>query len=149
MHAIVFDLDGTLLQSAEVDDTLYRDSVRTVLGDVRFRSCPAEYDYVTDSGILSQILEDNLIPDNPNCIAAVKSTFLKAFQTYFDRNGAFPEIPGAKALLEALRLSHDYSVAIATGGWRDTATLKLQTSGFDLAELPMAHRMIHTTELRS
>ena len=58
-HAVIFDIDGTLLHSAEIDDALYRQSVRDVLGDVRLRPTLADYEYVTDSGILAQIFADN------------------------------------------------------------------------------------------
>lgn len=138
MHAVVFDIDGTLLQSVDVDDALYKDSVRRVLGEIVFRPSLVDYDLVTDSGILSQILVDNGISENSQYIAAIKTTFLEAFHSHFRRNGAFPEVPGAKALLESIRVSKSYAAAIATGGWRETAKLKLEAAGFDLAGLPLA-----------
>ncbi|MDH4049231.1 MAG: HAD hydrolase-like protein [Gammaproteobacteria bacterium] len=138
MHAVIFDIDGTLLQSAEVDDILYRNSVRAVLGDIAFRPSLADYDRVTDSGVLSQIFDDNDIPESPQHVAAIKSAFVEAFRSHFRRSGVFPEIPGAKALLETISKSKSYSAAIATGGWRETAVLKLESAGFDLARLPLA-----------
>jgi hypothetical protein len=98
----------------------------------------ADYDFVTDSGILSQILDDNSIPFKSECIAAIKSTFLETFRSYIHSHGAFPEIPGAKDLLKTLLASQCHCVAIATGGWREIATLKLESAGFDLAQLPLA-----------
>jgi phosphoglycolate phosphatase-like HAD superfamily hydrolase len=138
MHALVFDIDGTLLQSADVDDTLYKESVRQILGDVVFRPSLADYDLVTDSGILLQILEDNRIPGDSQCVTAIKSTFLNAFRSHFRQHGVFPEVPGAKALLEAIRSSKSCCAAIATGGWRETARLKLESAGFDIGDLPLA-----------
>ena len=46
MNAVIFDIDGTLLHSAAVDDALYRKAVQTVLGDVRLR--PALQDLAGD-----------------------------------------------------------------------------------------------------
>lgn len=74
MHAVVFDLDGTILQSAAVDDRLYRDAVRHVLGDVRIR------------------------PDS----------------------------------------SDHHAIAIATGGWRESAQLKLDAAGLNRFGIPLA-----------
>ena len=61
MRAVLFDIDGTLLHSAAVDDALYREAVRVVLGDVRLRPSLHEYEFVTDTGVLRQILDDNAI----------------------------------------------------------------------------------------
>ena len=56
MHAVIFDIDGTLLHSAAVDDALYREAVRQVLGDVQLRASIHAYDYVTNAGIFAQSL---------------------------------------------------------------------------------------------
>ena len=138
MQAVIFDIDGTLLRSADVDDALYRESVRSVLGNVQFRQSLADYDFVTDSGILSQVLEDNRIPGKPDYLASIKASFVEALRRHFQRHGAFAEIPGAKALLASLRNSGRHRVAIATGGWRESALLKLEHSGFDLDGVPVA-----------
>lgn len=138
MHAVVFDIDGTLVHSAEVDEALYRASVRSVLGPVRFRASLADYRRVTDAGILQEILGDNSIEFETDHEAAVKSAFVDAFRGHIDLHGPFAEIPGAKSFLESLRGSDAHSVAIATGGWRETALLKLDSAGFDVDGLPLA-----------
>jgi len=138
MHAVIFDIDGTLLHSADVDDRLYRDAVRSVLGPVQFRASLADYDPVTDSGILSQVLADNALPVEPGGLDKVKTAFVGAFRLHIASFGAFSEIPGAKGFLAALRGSASHRVAIATGGWRETAILKLESAGFDIDGLPLA-----------
>ena len=138
MHAVVFDIDGTLLQSAAVDDDLYRAAVRQILGNVAFRTTLAEYDFVTDSGILQQIFQDNGIPGEEATVAAVKARFVELIDAYIRVNGPFPEVPGAFRHLERYRHSPQHFVAIATGGWRQTARLKLETAGFSLTGLPLA-----------
>ena len=47
-------------------------------------------------------------------------------------------LPGAKAVIQRLRNSETHQVAIATGGWRRSAEIKLKTAGFDIAAVPMA-----------
>jgi len=138
LHAVIFDIDGTLLRSAAVDDSLYREAVQSVLGPVRFRESLAQYDFVTDSGVLSQILDDNSIPFESDCTAAIKAHFVTALNSHISESGPFQEIPGAKDVLEMLRNSRQHAVGIATGGWRESAVLKLRSSGFDISGFSLA-----------
>jgi FMN phosphatase YigB (HAD superfamily) len=137
MHAIIFDIDGTLLQSAAVDDALYREAVRRVLGEVQLRPSLHAYDYVTDTGILYQIVADNEIPVEQEPLHEIKSHFVDLLRGHVDENGPFLEIPGASDLLASLRASSAHAVAIATGGWRESAELKLQSAGFDYSNVPL------------
>jgi len=43
-----------------------------------------------------------------------------------------------KTVLPIFADSDDHSVAVATGGWRATASLKLESAGFDLRGAPLA-----------
>ena len=138
MHAVIFDIDGTLLQSASIDDALYRDAVRFVLGTVKLRQSLEDYEFVSDSGVLAQIFADNAVVDDQKRIQAVKSRFVELLRLHIADNGPFPEIPGARNLLARFARSPDHSVAIATGGWRESALLKLQTSGFADFGFPLA-----------
>ncbi|MGB5410497.1 MAG: hypothetical protein WBN09_03130, partial [Woeseiaceae bacterium] len=58
MNSIILDIDGTLIDSMGVDPRLYFSSIEQVLGSVCLRDLN-DYDHVTDSGILGQILEEN------------------------------------------------------------------------------------------
>ncbi len=138
MHAVIFDIDGTLLQSASVDDALYKEAIVSVLGNIRFRPSFTDYDYVTDSGILSQVLDDNSMAHHPENISAIKSHFVESLRLHISENGPFLEIPGARNILKLLRVSHNHSVAIATGGWRESAQLKLESAGLDTFGFPLS-----------
>ncbi len=138
MHAVVFDIDGTLLQSAAVDDVLYKSAVLSILGPIQLRSSFSEYDYVSDSGILSQILNENGIADDFDITESVKSCFVKSLSSHIAQNGPFEEIPGARRILERLVSSANHRVAIATGGWRASALLKLETAGLGDIDVPIA-----------
>ncbi len=137
MHAVIFDIDGTLLHSAAVDDALYRQAVRQVLGDVQFRPTLHDYDFVTDTGILRQILADNRI-DGKDPLVAIRSAFVDLLRAHVDEHGPFTEIPGARDLVGQLSASADHAVAMATGGWRESAELKLRSAGFDYGQIPLA-----------
>lgn len=138
MHAVIFDIDGTLLQSASIDDALYRASVTAVLGSVRFRPSLNDYDFVTDAGILLQVVDDNALKLSPGQEAEIKAHFVEALSSHIGENGPFREVPGAKEMLEHFRASAGHAVAIATGGWLDTALLKLESANFDLSQFPLA-----------
>ena len=138
MHAVIFDIDGTLLHSAAVDDALYREAVRRVLGEVQLRPSLHAYDYVTDTGILYQIVADNEIAVEPEPLQEIKSHFVDLLRGHVHEHGPFLEIPGASELLASLRASPAHAVAIATGGWRESAELKLQSAGLDYSSFPLA-----------
>jgi FMN phosphatase YigB (HAD superfamily) len=138
MHAVIFDIDGTLLHSAAVDDALYREAVRRVLGDVQLRPSLHAYDYVTDTGILYQIVADNEIPVEQEPLHEIKTHFVDLLRSHVEEHGPFVEIPGASDLLNSLRASATHAVAIATGGWRESAELKLRSAGLDYSDFPLA-----------
>ena len=137
MHAVIFDIDGTLLHSAAVDDALYRQAVRDVLGSVSLRAGLHDYDFVTDTGILRSILEDNAIARSRAHLEAVRNRFVELLAMHIAQHGPFVEIPGAKALLSSLSASPQHAVALATGGWHASAGLKLRSAGIDFAGLPL------------
>lgn len=148
MYATIFDIDGTLLESAAADDALYRSAVSTVLGSVKLRPSLHAYDYVTDTGILSQILADNKIPATAEVTEDVRSCFVESLRKHIDTHGPFVEIPGASRMLRGLSESALHAVAIATGGWRESAELKLQSAGIDYTNIPLATANDHHERTR-
>jgi GNAT superfamily N-acetyltransferase len=138
VHAIIFDIDGTLLHSAAVDDALFREAVKVVFGRVHLRPSLHDYDFVTDTGVLSQIMTDNDIPAKRDYEDEIKTHFVDLLRAHVESNGPFIEIPGASDLLNSLRESATHAVAIATGGWRESAELKLESAGFDYSHFPLA-----------
>jgi hypothetical protein len=87
---------------------------------------------------LQQILDDNAILTDPSHTTAIKAYFVDALRIHISKNGPFQEIPGARYILDSFRASEEHSVAIATGGWRETAVLKLESAGFSFPGLPLA-----------
>lgn len=137
MKSIILDIDGTLVDSMGVDPKLYFSSIEQVLGPVRLRDLH-DYDHVTDSGILRQVLEENEFSDIDKHIASVKAVFMEGLNSHVEDMGSFPVIDGAVQFVERIRNSADVQVAIATGCWRESALLKLQTSGFNIEGIPVA-----------
>ena len=138
MNAVIFDIDGTLLHSAAVDDALYRRAVQTVLGDVQLRPTLHDYPFVTDTGILQQILSDNALAHEERLLEEIRSVFVAMLRDHVSAHGPFAEIPGARDFLRSLRNSASHAVAMATGGWRQSAEFKLSSAGFDVDDIPLA-----------
>lgn len=137
MKAIVFDVDGTLIESMAMDSELYFSSISAVLGPVEFRAKLNDYDHVTDSGIIAQLMNDNKLPHEPGVIDSIQTLFLEGLIEHIQTVGPFPKIHGATQIIDRLRLSTDYCVAIATGCWRESALLKLESSGFNIDGIPI------------
>lgn len=137
MHAIIFDIDGTLIESMAVDTELYFSSIREVLGPVTIRDKLSDYEHVTDSGILVQLLDDNGYSFDTEIAAAVQSVFVDGIKEHIRTQGPFPTIEGAIDFFERARESESRRIAIATGGWRTSAVLKLESAGFKIDDIPL------------
>ena len=138
MRAVIFDIDDTLLQSANGDDRIYRQAVVEVLGDIQLRPSFRDYPHVSDTGILMQIFADNELVPNDDRFVAVKERFLSLLRRHIETEGPFAPLPGALDFVDRLRVQQDVGVAVATGGWRDSARMKLDAAGFDTRDLPLA-----------
>jgi beta-phosphoglucomutase-like phosphatase (HAD superfamily) len=138
MHAVILDIDGTLLNSNDVDGMLYLAAVRSVLGQAKVRESWSLYRNVTDRGILEEILNDNSLTSTAATFNAVRGLFVESIVEYVERNGPFTEIPGAREFVTRLRASNSHCVAYATGGWSASASIKLESAGFPLQGIPLA-----------
>jgi beta-phosphoglucomutase-like phosphatase (HAD superfamily) len=139
MHLVMFDIDGTLVDSAGFDGALYADAVREVTG-VALDQRWGRYEHVSDSGILEQVLRDERFDRDRDVLAArVQEQFVGRVRDYLDSEAnAVREIVGAKALIERLRALPNVRVAVATGGWERTARMKLEHVGIDVDRLGFA-----------
>jgi beta-phosphoglucomutase-like phosphatase (HAD superfamily) len=140
-HLVMFDIDGTLVDSARVDSQLYVRAVRETLGgDVYIDETWRPYAHVTDSGILDEILVQHRFPEPLDPVRSeVKRRFIELVRGHFNGNSSVVrEIRGATALLEALRARSDVRIAIATGGWAETALMKLAAIGVSVEGIGFA-----------
>jgi len=138
INAVIFDIDGTLLDSSSADEKLYVQAVERVIGRARVRPNLSDYEHVTDTGILLQLLRDNNVAATGEVIASIRNEFFALVDAFIVEHGPFPEMPGARALLERLRSSDVHEVAIATGGWQRSARSELRAAGFAVENVPLA-----------
>jgi phosphoglycolate phosphatase-like HAD superfamily hydrolase len=136
MHLVMFDIDGTLVDSAGFDSELYVQAVRSVL-NVEIDRDWNHYEHVSDSGILDEVLRRvGRGGDSAELAARVQGHFVSLVRGHLERSPAVVrEIVGAKRLVERLCGIAGVRVGIATGGWETTARLKLAHVGIDAGRL--------------
>ena len=137
MKLVIFDIDGTLTQTNQVDSGCFIEAIKEVLGVQEFETDWSRYQYVTDSGVAQEI--SHRYRDRPisgSEIKARQAALLDRLRKQPDSD--FTEVPGAKSFLQDLENSPDYAVAFATGAHEASARYKLATAGFAIEGIPLA-----------
>lgn len=156
VHLVMFDVDGTILESYDFDSECFRAAIYDVLG-MDVEPDWDGYKHVTDSGILCQILDGSGVSENRNSIAAtVKSRFIERISSCIAEQGV-TAVSGSVEFICSLQERPDVTLAIATGGWIETARLKLESAGFKLDGITIASgsdhydrvKIMETAELRT
>ena len=138
MHLVMFDIDGTLVDSAGFETKLYLEAVRSVV-NVEIDSDWNNYEHVSDSGILAEVVRRARVADDGALEARVQRHFVSLIRGHLQRSpDTVREIAGAKRLVERLLELPNVRVGVATGGWEPTAKLKLAHVGIDVGRLGFA-----------
>jgi phosphoglycolate phosphatase-like HAD superfamily hydrolase len=140
MHLILFDIDGTLTLTNEVDNRCYVSALGEALGTTEIDTDWTKYRDVTDSGIASALLEARHgLPPAQAQLDAVRDRFIALLAEAFVHDpAACRAVGGAAALLATLTEQPDFAVGLATGGWLESAQLKLRHAGLGGRPLPLA-----------
>jgi phosphoglycolate phosphatase-like HAD superfamily hydrolase len=140
MQLAIFDLDGTLTKTTQVDEECFLRALAEELGIASIDTHWSAYTHVTDSGITLQIFQERLgrapTADEESRLQRRFAALLA--ETFRARPEACVEVPGARAALTRLRALPDWALAIATGSWRASALLKLDTARIPYDDVPAA-----------
>lgn len=139
MNLALFDLDGTLLQTAEVDEQCFAQAVADVFGIHGISTDWGAYSDSTDAGILDDLLRQHrgrAMTDDDKLAHQGRFVELLDEQARIAPE-RFAPTPGAAELLGHLR-SRGWTCALATGGWRPSARLKLRAARLDVSSLAAA-----------
>ena len=133
MHLIMFDLDGTLVDSSAIDSECYLQALVEVFGfDLeKINRDWASYPHVTDAGILTTLCEIEMgrYP-TPAEVRQYQARFLDLLGVAVSER-PLQSIAGAREILHHLTNDPDYAIALATGAWGTTARFKLELTGLD------------------
>jgi phosphoglycolate phosphatase-like HAD superfamily hydrolase len=138
-NLVLFDIDGTLANSNEVDAICYVRAVQEEFELEKIDDRWETYKHATDSGIFEEMFERAFSrkPSEPE-VGRVIARLANLLREYYSRDpGMFDEIDGASNLLQRLRDDPDWKVGIATGAWKESALLKLKSAGINYEGLRM------------
>lgn len=137
MHLVMFDIDGTLVNTADFEDVCYLKAIQHVVSE-KIDSDWSNYNNATDSGILDEIVDNYGLGNKRDSIHyEVRQIFTNYIKSHLQCNRAI-EIDGASEFIRLLKKRGDVVLSIATGGWEKTAKLKLKSAGIDYSEIAFA-----------
>jgi beta-phosphoglucomutase-like phosphatase (HAD superfamily) len=132
MRIALFDIDGTLTASNEIDSLCFADAFLDVFG-IEIDTNWDAYEHTTDRGIATEALVRAALDASESALALHRTRFV---QLLTSRMRSLDEIAGAGAFLAQL-LARDWRIALCTGAWSDSARLKLSRAGLP-TDLPLA-----------
>jgi phosphoglycolate phosphatase-like HAD superfamily hydrolase len=140
MQLVLFDVDGTLTRTEDVDSRCYLCALGEALGTTDIDTDWTKYRDVTDSGIASELWEARHgAPPSSRQLDAVRERFVALLEQEFAHDpGVCRAVPGAAAILAALAERTGFALGLATGGWLESARLKLRHAGLGERQFPLA-----------
>ncbi|HPI20621.1 MAG TPA: HAD hydrolase-like protein [Candidatus Kapabacteria bacterium] len=143
MDLYIFDIDGTITNTVDIDDNCFQQTFEELYGINRNQ---INWDLLkqeasgTDSGLFSSLYRQLFNKEiSESELRKTKIYFLKLLDNNLkkiDENKI--EIPGATNLINKL-LENNFAVSIATGCWYESAIFKLQLIDFDTNKVPLSH----------
>jgi len=133
---VVFDIDGTLVRTCELDGALYARAFAETIGQPLPSLDWATYRRVTDRGIAEEALERLGRRGTSAILDALRRCFLAHLDAALADDGT-RQVPGAAAILARLR-ADGHAVAFATGAWEASARMKLARARIAIGEAVLA-----------
>ena len=129
MHLVMFDIDGTLTETMKVDEECFIRAFKDVFGFTDIDTDWSHYPRTTDSGIFHDVFTSRI---GRSATAQEVSRFCRHFIQLLaaaSSQSPFAPVAGADRLLSRLAQGGSHRVSLATGGWRDSARLKMASAG--------------------
>ena len=144
MHLVMFDVDGTLVDSTRFDEECFLKAAEVLFG-IEISPDWDSYKYATDIGILTEVIDRYKIPgDKSTLIQEFRKIFFELISDHINCNpGCIFEIRGAAEFIKELLKKKECRVAIATGGWGEAAKQKLKAAGIDITDCAFASSSDH------
>lgn len=138
MNLIVFDVDGTLIQSTGVDDECFSRAIEVAWKIADISTHWYDYKHVTDAGIATELFQKHFGREpEPAEMESLQQEFVSQLEIALSST-SIPQTPSVAAVLQRLQHHERWRAAIATGSWARPIALKLQAAGLSVSTLPMA-----------
>jgi phosphoglycolate phosphatase-like HAD superfamily hydrolase len=138
MYLVMFDIDGTLTETIKVDEACFVRSFGDVFGFADIDTDWSHYPHTTDSGIFHDVFTSRLgrTPTGEE-VSRFRQHFIQLLAAAASHS-PFAEVAGSDRMLSRLISGGEHRVSLATGGWRDSARLKMASAGMCFDDHPAA-----------
>jgi phosphoglycolate phosphatase-like HAD superfamily hydrolase len=138
MHLVMFDIDGTLTETMKVDEECFVRSCKDVFGFADIDTDWSHYPHTTDSGVFHDVFTSRVgrSPTEQD-VSRFRQHFIQLLAAASSQS-PFAPVAGANKLLSRLAQGGSHRVSLATGGWRDSARLKMASAGMCFDDHPTA-----------
>jgi phosphoglycolate phosphatase-like HAD superfamily hydrolase len=134
----VFDVDGTLTRSSDLDDCMFTRTARELLGLAQISLDWSTYPHSTDDAIAASLIaQARGRPASRAELDAFEAHALAVLRQELVARGGVEAMPGALQVLNVVRAA-GWRTGIATGCWRRSALLKLDAAGICLGDVGAA-----------
>jgi phosphoglycolate phosphatase-like HAD superfamily hydrolase len=129
VELVMFDVDGTLTQSSDLDTKAFVQALKDVFGFNSVSTDWGSYTHVSDSGILQEICLTHR-GNNPtlNETERFRTRLVQVLSYKASICGGIKPVRNASGILSCLLTSQEYAVAYAGGSWADSALFKLRSA---------------------
>jgi len=136
----IFDVDGTLADTKQVDEACFAQAMAEAFGMPGVSGLTDDYVSSTDPGIATEAYSARYErPPTAADLSRLHERFIcRLAGRAADAPHLFATLPGAAEALRRLRQEPDWAVAIATGSWEASGRLKLRAAGIDVEGIPAA-----------
>ncbi|HEX8351390.1 MAG TPA: hypothetical protein VF611_00595, partial [Pyrinomonadaceae bacterium] len=140
MRLAIFDIDGTLTESDEVDSVCFVQAMADAHSITEVSTNWDGYEHTTDSYITRELLRERFgRPPEDVEVSKFKSRFVSLLEDYRSKDASlFGEVCGAAEALGRLGREPGWALAIASGCWRGSGVLKLRAARLEVGDVPAA-----------
>jgi FMN phosphatase YigB (HAD superfamily) len=132
MELIIFDIDGTILDSLNADDKCFVQTFKDLYQIDLANTDWNDFKNVTDTGLTNEFFGKwlNRVPEKEE-IETIKAHFKSLLNNCAYE---FTKIEKSLTFIKSLSNKPDFEIGLATGGWKETAELKCNSIGPNLNE---------------
>lgn len=140
MKLLIFDIDGTLTDTNNVDSQCFIKAFQDEFGIEINNTDWSTFKNVTDLGLLNDLFTENFgKPPKFSQLLSFQARFFSYLElSLIEKPEMFCEIAGASNFIDFCLLQSDIQIAFATGGWSNSAKLKLQAAKIKFESIPLS-----------